>query len=246
MKPGEVLADWTPKIRQVPSINTPNTCRHCLGPTNAGYTTCHRCDFDWSAHPEFHTACDLIVPATVAVQPSPWYNAVYYYKTGPNFRTLGPALAVVLREWLVNHSDRLAAALGGVPDMAVVVPSRRTLPPTRLHRVASWAVTNTPAFVDLEVSPDAVEFIGPPPGKHSDLYPDALEVDPAMADRRVLLVEDTWVAGSTALSTAIAIRRAGAASIAMVSIARMTYQDGMTPVYEQAATAPIDYSHWPR
>ena len=248
MKPGEVLVDWTPKVRQVPAVTTENTCRDCLGPTGPGYDTCYVCEFMWNVYPDYHGACDLIVPATVAVQPSDWYAAVRQYKSGAvNFRSLGPALAVVLREWLRNHTAEIIAALGGLPDLAIVVPSRHTTPPTPLYRVASWAIQGIPALASIETPEDAVRFAGPTaPAKHKRLYADALEADPAVDGQRVLLVEDTWVSGSTALSTAIALRRAGAAGIALVSIARMTYDDGMTPPYDRAATAPIDYTHWPR
>jgi hypothetical protein len=247
VKPGEVLQAWTPRVRQVPSVTTANTCRLCLGPTSSGYHTCFICEFKWSAHPEYHGACDLIVPATVAVQPSDWYSVVRHYKSGAvNFRTLAPALAVVLREWLGHHSGRIATALGGTPDLVAVVPSRNTPPPTPLSRVVSWAVTNTPVLADLDVGPDAVTFVGPPPAKHKHLYPDSLEVAADLDGRRILLVEDTWVSGSTALSAAIALRRAGAAGVALISAARMVYADQMTPAYEEAAVAPVDFTHWPR
>lgn len=247
MKPDKVLADWTPKVRQVPAVITEDTCRDCLGPTGSGYHTCYVCEFMWRVHPEYHSACDLIVPVTVAVQPSDWYTAVRHYKSGAvNFRNFAPALAVVLREWLGNHAGTIIAAVGS-PDLAIVVPSRHTSPPTPLYRVASWAIKGTQALASIDTPENVVRFVGPaPPAKHKRLYPDALEADPAVDGQHVLLVEDTWVSGSTALSTAIAIRRAGAAGIALVSIARMTYDDGMTPRYEEAAVAPIDYTHWPR
>lgn len=248
VKTGEVLQAWIPRVRQVPSVTTPSTCRICLGPTSPGYNTCFVCEFKWSAHPGFHGACDLIVPATVAVQPSDWYSAVRQYKSGAvNFQTFAPALAVVLREWLSSHSPEIGTALGGSPDLVAVVPSRNTPPPTPLYRVAGWAVRNTPALAGCDVSPDAVTFVGSvPPAKHKHLYPDSLQAAAAAAGRRVLLVEDTWVSGSTALSAAIALRRSGAIGVALISIARMVYDDGMTPDYEQAAVAPIDFTHWPR
>lgn len=242
-----VLQTWTPRIRQVPAAATPNTCRYCLGPTRPGYQTCYVCEFVWSQHPEFAGSCDLIVPATVAVQPSHWYSAVRQYKSGAaNFRNLAPALAVVLREWLTSHSGRIAAALSGPPDLVVVVPSRNSSPPTPLSRVASWAIANTPAFPSLAVPADILAFVGAPPAKHHRLYPEAFQVAPQANGRRVLLIEDTWVSGSTAISAAIALRRAGVVGVALVSIARMVYEDGMTPDYDQAATAPINFAHWPR
>lgn len=248
MNPAAVLQAWSPRVRRVPSLDTASTCRHCLGPTRPGYSTCFVCEFMWSAHPEFHGSCDLIVPATVAVQPSDWYSAVRQYKSGAvNFTPFAPALAVVLREWLLNHSAKVAAAIGGAVDFVAVVPSRSTPPPTPLYKVTRWAVGNTPALAGIEISPDGVRFVGSvPPAKHKRLYPDSLEAGVDFAGRRVLLLEDTWVSGSTSLSAAVALRRAGAIGVALISIARMVYDDGMTPDYEQAAVAPIDFTHWPR
>lgn len=247
MTPKEVLQLWTPRVRQVPPVDTPNTCHLCLGPSNPGYNTCYRCAFDWRPHPEYAGACDLIVPATVVVQPSDWYSAVYHYKSKPNYPAFAPVLAVVLREWLAYHAGRVVTALGGPPDLAAVVPSRKVPPPTPLYSVAEWAVRNTPALAGLGVDPTAVAFAGgSPPAKHRTLSPESLFAGETLTGRRVLLVEDTWVSGSTALSTAIALRRAGAAGVALISIARMVKEGGMTPEYEQAAAAPIDFAHWPR
>ena len=246
MTSAELLAEWRPEIRQVPSVATTNTCSTCLGPTS-GYPTCFPCGRKWAFHPEFAGACDLIVPATVAVQPSKWYSAVWHYKTGDvNFRSFAPVLAAVCREWLQEHAGRVADAMSGSPDLVTVVPSRNSPPPTRLARVVSWAIRNAPAMGDTPLEPAAVAFTGERPSKHKHLFPESLKAAPAVAGQRILLVEDTWVSGSTALSTAIALRRAGALGVSLVSIARMVYEDSMTPDYENAAVAPIEFSHWPR
>ena len=68
------------------------------------------------------------------------------------------------------------------------------------------------------------------------LIPEAFLVSEDLADQRVLLIDDTWVTGTTALSTAIAIKDKGATSLALIPIARMVDRDWMGADYEAAAT----------
>lgn len=62
-----------------------------------------------------------------------------------------------------------------------------------------------------------------------------------VSGRRIVLVEDTWVSGSPAVSTAIALRRAGAAAIVLTPIARKADADAMTDEYAAATAGP---SRW--
>jgi predicted amidophosphoribosyltransferase len=165
------------------------------------------------------------------------------YKWSGKWSTYAPALASVLWAWLNEHWDDLANALGGTPTLVIVVPSRSVPMPTPLYRIAEMLPKLegllSPA-IDYDSS--AVERSW----KRKSLEPDAFRVSRDVAGERVLLLEDTWVTGSTPLSTAIAVRRAGATSLALVPIARMVYEDAMTDAYRAAAFAPIDFAPFPR
>jgi len=82
--------------------------------------------------------------------------------------------------------------------------------------------------------------------KQRALQPDAFTVTRDIDGQRVLLLEDIRVNGSTPLSAAMALHRAGARTLALVPIARMVYKDGITAEYSAGATAPIDFTRFPR
>lgn len=239
---GPVLNEWTPHIRTVPHETVHGACRVCLG-AGGDFPTCFKCGQVWVAHPEFDGCCDLIVPCTVAVSPGPWYTAMLQYKWKRKWATYAPALAAVLKRWLDAHWTDLAAGLGGDPTLVCVVPSRSIPMPTPLARV----VNAVPRLTDLLVP--AVQFSANeqlPPWKQKSLQPDAFEVTADVAGERILLVEDTWVTGSTPLSAAIKLRRQDPASLGLLVIARMVHEDFMTPQYNAAASAPIDFATYPR
>lgn len=111
------------------------TCSVCLG-TCGGYAKCYKCGNLWTRHPEFAGACDLVVPCTVAVLPGRWYTAMVQYKWSGQWNTYAPALASALWAWLSEHSGDLSNVPGGPPTMVTVVPSRSDPMPTPLYRIA--------------------------------------------------------------------------------------------------------------
>ncbi len=101
----------------------------------------------------------------------------------------------------------------------------------------------------IQLSPRTSLLLGrwlPGDWKRKALEPEAFRVSSDVRTERVLLLEDSWATGSTPLSAAIAVRRAGAATLALVSIARMVYEDAMTDEYDDAASTPIDFARFPR
>lgn len=242
MNARSVLTEWAPEIRAVPHENTYGACPVCLG-TCGGYPTCFKCGKLWTSHPEFAGACDLIVPCTVAVSPGRWYTAMLQYKLSGQWNAYAPALASALWAWLHEHWGDLANALGGTPTLVTVVPSRSDPMPTPLYRIA-MSQPKLKGLLSPVVAYDSSAVEGE--WKRKSLEPDAFNVSSDVAGERVLLLEDTWVTGSTPLSAAIAVRRAGAAALALVPIARMVYEDAMADAYRIAAFAPIDFSRFPR
>lgn len=214
----------------------------CLGECGT-FQTCYKCGMEWTHHPEFTGACDLIVPCTVAVSPGSWYTAMRQYKLSGMWSTYGSAIAAVLWAWLEEHWGDLTNALGGDPTVVAVVPSRSRPMPTPLYRIAE-AQPRLQSLMTTAVSYDRSAVSGT--WKHGSLQPDAFNVNDIVAGERVLLLEDTWVTGSTPLSAAIAVRRANPETLALVPIARMVYQSGMSGTYGSAASVPINFAFYPR
>ena len=240
-----MLDQWAPHMRTVPDQSTVGCCEVCFGTSRGSFPTCFKCGMKWAHHPDFDGACDLIVPCTIAVSPSPWYTALLRYKEAGGWSAKAPALAVALWAWMESHWDRVSAALGGEPTLVLVVPSTRRPMPTSLHRL----VTGQPKL-QTRLRQDVVAFVEDNVpndwAKHERLIPEAFVVSRSVSGERILVIEDTWVAGAMALSTAIALRSAGADSLALVSVGRMVYEDAMTEAFRIAATAPIDFATWPR
>lgn len=233
---------WTAGARTVPHVDTPGCCRTCFGATSGvAYDRCYRCARRWATHPEFAGACDLIVPCTIATEPSAWYSALWQYKTGSHGGSPAAALRSVLVTWLRHHMGRVRDALGGPVEVLTVVPSARQAMPTQLLRIVESL--QPPPHVHVGA---VAQFRRDTPLPPRRLIPDAIAVTAAVSGRRVLLIEDTWVSGSRALSTAIAIRRAGARTIALVPIARMVYLAQMTTAYADAASSPLALDSYPR
>lgn len=78
--------------------------------------------------------------------------------------------------------------------------------------------------------------------------PEAFRVVADVSDGRILLIEDTWTTGSTAISTAGALLAAGAESVVVLSLARKVNSDYWSDQhpYLAAMKRPWDPKFWPR
>ena len=232
------LGAWADEIKNVPPEGTFGSCQVCLGvPPSPQFEKCFKCGMVWTHQPLFDRLT-LIAPCSVAISGTPWYSAVYNYKAG-QMKDKAPLLVMVLHNWLLNHWERVETALGGEPGRVMVVPSRKRAFPTPLGRVVE-AVFQAP--LDQRV----VYKEGSQRPKRDVPDVGSFDVTEPVAGSRILLIEDTWVGGQTAVSTALALAAKDAEAIALVSIARMVYPDSMTPEYQQETEGPIDFSRWPR
>ena len=240
-----LLSDWRDKINNVPYESTDGACGFCLGVCNPGYSNCYKCANDWLVqNSAIQRVCDLILPCTVAVSPSEWYNVMRQYKRGSRQQSYTNLVATVLHVWLKVHWGKLADALGDTPTVVIAVPSRSAAPPAPLQ----YIVEVQPLFEDL-VNSCAIRYCeqAGTQWKRKRLDSDAFVVDhQIISDQCVILVEDTWVTGSTALSAALAVRRAGAKRLALISIARMVYEDAMSDDYRELSAPPWDTERFPR
>jgi phosphoribosylpyrophosphate synthetase len=133
-------------------------------------------------------------------------------------------MALVIRAASDLHSDCIEAHCGDPWSSVTFVPSRTH--PDKSHPVAELArqvqrnnrAANRlllgigPGF-DTERTVRADQFIVPP------------EYADRVADRHVLLVEDTWVSGAKIQSAAVALHDAGAAQVTALCVARWCRDD---------------------
>ena len=173
-----------------------------------------------------------MAPCTVTVSPSRWYGALWGYKRAhPAAAVQAAALRTAFIDGANRNREAIIATLGGAADLVTVVPSTTTPSPSPLLRLAQRSGARAPIQAVAQV------HIGQPVPQRQ-LIPDLIDVDAGVRGQRVIVVEDTWVSGSRAASTAIALRRAAATTIVVIPIARMAYTHAMTDQY--AAATQVD------
>ncbi|MEO8034814.1 MAG: phosphoribosyltransferase [Acidobacteriota bacterium] len=152
---------------------------------------------------------------TIALNPSPWYRALLTYKN-TQFQEFGSTLGALAYRWLLTHEQELAGLLGGDSDYVTVVPSKRgkTYENQPLRRALGMVGPMIPRMRE------AVRCVTPISERMFDYNPDIFETVLDVSGDRVILVEDTWISGATALSAAGALLRDGAASVVITPIAR--------------------------
>ena len=192
-------------------------CRTCRGPVQAGFSRCYQCDLA-------HARCggllaDVVAPVAYAVKGGRLAGDLWRYKSGAAGATeAGARLAAMLDRFLREYGGQVwrAAGMTAGPGLAAVVPSGqgRPGPHPLLGIVASC--------VDVPIVPLAAAPGAAPRGRGlaDGVAASWLTVGGAVAGTDVLLVDDTWVSGSSAQSAAAALKAAGARRVALVVLGR--------------------------
>ena len=160
--------------------------------------------------------------------PSPLYAVLLGYKESPASEArhrFGPMVHALFAGFLFPHARCLAAAAGGPTDLVLPVPSTARPSGSPLAGVDGLASACAPLG---DWSPELLGRTETPIGHmRPDLrafgVPGALE--PTVAGRRALLLDDTYVSGARAQSAAAALRRAGARSVVIVVAGRVLRPD---------------------
>ena len=231
---------------RVLSVDSGYSCELCLGPVN-DYRRCSSC------HKLFAQGLPdrllrAVVPMTSVLNPSRWYTWLQTYKTYHPER--GDVIASLTYEYLEAHRQSIEAHLGGSISMLTIVPSKRpefTFDTQPLRRaVSSVAETDARLY-------EALRFIQGARIGRSEYRPDAFRrtgID--VSGARVVIIEDLWVTGATALSAAGALYEFGAESVVLIPMGRLVnssywpddhpYREGMM----DGTFDPIAVSSWPR
>lgn len=228
-------------LRPVPIYQRGDVCNICRGPVKDGFVACWACNQLRRDVP--FTLAGAVVPMSVAPNPGPWYTRLATYKTfHPEHSTL---LASLTYLYLAHHESDIATILGGEPDVITFVPSTRGVAPEQqpLRRALGLVA---PMNDRLQILARHV------PGRtigRREYAPDVFAADAAARGRRIVLIEDTWVTGSRAVSVAGALYDGGAESVVMMPIARMvepgsSYFPPDLPYFRWMGEA-YDLERWP-
>ncbi len=231
-------ADWRQLRRlvmaQVPALSAPaagrpGLCAVCRGPASPSYGHCFQC--------RLHAECasgalaDLVLPVAYAIKGSQHARYLWQYKSPAPVSRGGPpaddqvsqgavspdligtaaaSLLALLLVFLHDHGRCLWRAIGvDGPSHVAVVPGTRQRGTHPLRALIAPYLARP--WVELSVRPDDHRL--------RELDPGRFAAQP-VPGARVLLVDDTWTTGASAQSAAMALRRAGARSVATVVIGR--------------------------
>jgi hypothetical protein len=157
---------------------------------------------------------DTVAPVAYAPKGGRLARDLWLYKSGrPGSREASAALLAMLLAFLHDRGAQVWRRAGmGAPSHACVVPTGRGRPgPHPLKALVAgcvalpWAVLRPAEQAGHQVRA---------------LDPERFRAAEPLAGARVLLLDDTWTTGASAQSAALALKRAGARSVAVVVLGR--------------------------
>lgn len=157
---------------------------------------------------------DIVVPVSYSVTGTGYARTLWLYKSdAPDRDAARRALRAMLLVFLHDHGRCIwTRARMVAPTHVAVVPSGRGRPGPHPLRTLVQPYLALP-WADLAVC--AREPVQP-----RDLDPGRFRAPARLAGAGVLLLDDTWTSGSSAQSAAIALKRAGARRVAVVTLGR--------------------------
>jgi hypothetical protein len=208
-----LLRDWVHARTGAPGplVGGPGVCASCRGPARRGCARCFHCQLHTETAPGL--LADLVAPAAYAVKGGEFARDLWLYKSArPGAAQARANLLALTLVFLHDQGPALWARAGlAAPTHACVVPSGRGRPgPHPLRALLTpylrlrWAELITAAG-------------GGAWGRLLD--PGRYRVR-ALPAAPVLLLDDTWVSGGSAQSAAVALKQAGARSVALVVLGR--------------------------
>jgi hypothetical protein len=246
---GEVFAEHRQYFGSVPHAGNDFVCRHCLGPTGIGFAQCHGCHVLFNSSqvdPNTSTSAfvpdalrDCVIPMTSVLSPSTWYSFLWTYKAG-QFDEYAGILAALTSTYLGQHWARITDVLGGDPDRMTYVPSKRG------RAAFPRALSLVPGIRDWLKETLRVKA-GAKWGRRA-YTPGAFVPGTTSVSGRVILLDDAWVTGATAVSAAGALLREGADAVVILPLARVVDAGfwGEEHPYRAAMQGAYDPAVWPR
>jgi hypothetical protein len=188
-------------------------CQACQGPSRHGYTRCFQCELHAQSAPGL--LADTVVAVTYAAKGSHLARDLWLYKAAgrPGSEAAGTRLLSLLLVFLHDHGRSVwRRACMASPTHACIVPSGRGRPGPHPLQVLISPYLALP-WASLSPRPG-----GDPWARALD--PERFRARQPLAGAAILLLDDTWASGGSAQSAAVALKRAGANSVAVVVIGR--------------------------
>ena len=190
----------------------PGVCACCHGPARPGFARCFHCGLHAESAPGL--LADVVAPVACAPKGSRLATDLWLYKSArPGAREAGETLLALLLVFLRDEGPGVWQRAGiPAPACACVVPSGRGRPGPHplqalVHRRLALPWVPLLAQTGADTWGRVLD-----PGRFWSPRP--------LTGQAVLLLDDTWTSGGTAQSAAVALKRAGARSVAVVVVGR--------------------------
>ncbi len=195
-------------------------CTVCWTAVDPAYSLCYQCYIARGAYGRPRLA-DVVVPIALAVKREQLAHELWHYKYDTDAtvrRRLETRLAAVLWRFLGQHESHIAdaAAVTGFDIVTTVPGTRQRDDEHPLVRIVGSIVGQTKGRYErlLDLGPSGAN------DSRAVLF-DRYRPTRTLSNRpSVLLIDDTWTTGSRAQSAVLALRDAGAATIAVAVIGR--------------------------
>ena len=197
---------------------------------NMAEPTAGVCPICWTFHDPAFAQCvscvgaselDVVVPISYAPRGGQLALALRGYKDEYLYRTRyhhAMRLAAILWRFLLEHERHVARASGvSTFDVVAVVPSKTTENDEArpgLRTIVGTLIEHTAPRFERLLRPSDTGMVG----RYFD--PERYATSRRLDGESILLIDDTWVTGSSAQSAAAALRQAGAGRVGFVVIGR--------------------------
>lgn len=194
-----------------PALPTLHYCSLCSTPVFTQYSHCRPCK--WALDEHGDQMPGLVVPLTYAGATPQSRRDVYGYKASPPNNWAVRRLSILMYYFTELHRPCIRRATGNGITSVVSVPSGRNRVP---HPLADFLRAFPP-----ELRKTSARFVGEARNARANgIAPADFAFDARLDGEHVLILEDSWVSGSNAVSLALQARRHGATNVSVLTLAR--------------------------
>ena len=206
----EMLTQLTPGV--LPELREYRFCSFCTTPIEHIYNYCWQCSKyeDLLGNKSFFTLA-------WALKGSQYYQDLLAYKNQPKAQYFTPSYnrLLTLAAFAQSHLACLYRQWGYV-DSVAVVPSSRRRDNKYLHFLAARVFGALP-HLEVEYTGTATSLETKSRG---EIHPELIKIGGNVKGKHIVVVDDTWVTGASAMSTAQALTLQGAEHITIMVFGR--------------------------
>lgn len=198
----------------------PQLCSYCLGPMEPHFKLCYQCKVASNGQYKYLLPQTTIFLTYGINGEQSGTHLGQYKNTNPNIsNTAKNHLQRLVTDTLRVHGHCIQHRTQRPITGVAFVPSGKARDPGYVHPLQQLLEPFI-GFSHQPIVPVHRNVPRPYRTRDAGIDPSRYSVDPNARDRHILLFEDSWVTGANPLSTAVALRQAGAQAVTVFSLAR--------------------------